>query len=169
MKKIVLAIAAALTMSLSAMAQDAEQAQKGERKQFNQTEMIQNRTKQTVEKYGLNEEQAAKLLELNTKYADKMGPRGGGPRGMMGRGGAARQGDRPQRQPTDSLQRQGRRGMFGGNPEEMRKNFEAYDAELKTILTSEQYEAYQADQKKQMERRGQRNGQRPQRKNNDNN
>jgi len=166
MKKIVFAIATALMMSMSAMAQDAEQAQRGERRQLNGTEMIQNRTNETVKKYGLSEEQAAKLLELNTKYADKMGPRmAGGPRGQRG---AGFQGKRPQPQQGDSISREGRRGFGGGNLEEMRKNREAYDAELKGILTPEQYEAYQADRKQMRGRRGNPGGQRPQRRNDDN-
>lgn len=169
MKKIVLAIAAALMMSFNAMAQDADNAQQGQRKQMDRTEMIQHRTDATVKKYGLNEEQAAKLLELNTKYADKLRPRMmGGPRGQRGAGFQGQRPQRPQRQQGDSISQERRRGFGGGNPEEMRKNMEAYDAELKTILTPEQYEAYQADQKKMMERRGPRNGQRPQHRNDEN-
>jgi Spy/CpxP family protein refolding chaperone len=41
---------------------------------------------------------------------------------------------------------------------EMEANMKAYDAELKKILTDDQYKSYQADQKKKREkRRGPRN------------
>ena len=53
-----------------------------------------------------------------------------------------------------------------GNREEMRKNMEAYNAELKTILTEEQYQAYTKDQQNRFQ--GQR-GQRPRRDINNNN
>jgi hypothetical protein len=48
----------------------------------------------------------------------------------------------------------------------MRKNMEAYNAELKTILTEEQYQAYTKDQQNRFQ--GQR-GQRPRRDINNNN
>ena len=63
MKKIVLAMATAIMMATSVMAQDAEQ--KGERRQFNPEEMIQKRTDETVKKYGLDKDQAAKLLDID--------------------------------------------------------------------------------------------------------
>jgi hypothetical protein len=51
----------------------------------------------------------------------------------------------------DSLRAQGQRrgpGQRGGgfNRGEMQKNMEAYNNELKAILTPEQYEAYQKDE-----------------------
>lgn len=142
---------AAMAIGASAMAQDTNDKQ--ERKSFDPKEMIQQRTDETVKKYGLNEEQAAKLLDLNTRYAEKMGPMmGGGPRG--GKGGQRPQtGERPQRQDGDTVKHQRRaRPEMGGNREEMKKNFEAYDAELKTIMTEEQYNAYKKDM--QNRRRG---------------
>jgi hypothetical protein len=143
MKKIVIAITAALTISLGAMAQEGQPEGNRGRGRMNQTEMIQRRTDAMTQRLGLNETQAKKLLELNTKYAGKMGPRGG----MQ----------RPPRQaaPIDTAQRP-RPEMRGRGqmPEEMRKNMEAYDTELKAILTEEQYEAY----KKDLQNRPQRGG-----------
>jgi Spy/CpxP family protein refolding chaperone len=53
----------------------------------------------------------------------------------------------------DSLRAQGPQGQRrapgqrgGFNREEMQKNMEAYNNELKAILTPEQYEAYQKDE-----------------------
>lgn len=157
MKKTVLAIAAAILMSATVMAQDDnQQTARRERKSMDPAEMVQKRTDATVKAYGLNEEQAAKLLELNKQYAGKMAPRFGH------RGGRPEKGMRP-----DSMRKErpvnrermankdqrpprpegGREGSF----EEMRKNMEAYDAELQKIMTEGQYKAYKADREKQMQ------------------
>ena len=139
MKKLVFTMIAMVTMSLSAMAQDTAQV----RRQFNPEQMAKMRTDATVQKYGLNEEQAKKLLDLNTRFADKIRPMG--PMGGQRRGG--------QRMNPDSLRAQGPQGQRRGpgqrggfNREEMQKNMEAYNNELKAILTPEQYEAYQKDE-----------------------
>ena len=71
MKKMILALVALMTMT-AAQAQD-DNKQRGERRQFDRTEMVKQRTDDVAKKYGLTKEQADKLLELNTKYADKMG------------------------------------------------------------------------------------------------
>lgn len=145
MKKLVLAMIAMVTMSLSAMAQDTAQV----RRQFNPEQMAKMRTDAVVKKYGLNDDQAKKLLDLNTRFAGKIRPMG--PMGGQRRGGQRMQGNRPQRMNPDSLRAQGQRrgqGQRGGgfNREEMQKNMEAYNNELKSILTPEQYEAYQKDE-----------------------
>ena len=120
MKKVMMALIAATMISGSAMAQDENKD--GQRP--DPKEMIQKRTDAVVEKYGLDEAQAAKLLELNTEYAEKMpmmggrGGRQGGPQGGPGQGGPqggpqGPQGERPdsvgqppmpQPQPADSAQ-----------------------------------------------------------------
>ncbi|MCR5471647.1 MAG: DUF4890 domain-containing protein [Prevotella sp.] len=145
MKKLVLTMIAMVTMSLSAMAQDTAQV----RRQFNPEQMAKMRTDAVVKKYGLNDDQAKKLLDLNTRFAGKIRPMG--PMGGQRRGGQRMQGDRPQRMNPDSLRAQGQRrgqGQRGGgfNREEMQKNMEDYNNELKSILTPEQYEAYQKDE-----------------------
>lgn len=145
MKKLVLTMIAMVTMSLCAMAQDTAQV----RRQFNPEQMAKMRTDAVVKKYGLNDDQAKKLLDLNTRFAGKIRPMG--PMGGQRRGGQRMQGDRPQRMNPDSLRAQGQRrgqGQRGGgfNREEMQKNMEDYNNELKAILTPEQYEAYQKDE-----------------------
>lgn len=145
MKKLVLTMIAMVTMSLSAMAQDTAQV----RRQFNPEQMAKMRTDAVVKKYGLNDDQAKKLLDLNTRFAGRIRPMG--PMGGQRRGGQRMQGDRPQRMNPDSLRAQGQRrgqGQRGGgfNREEMQKNMEDYNNELKSILTPEQYEAYQKDE-----------------------
>ena len=92
MKKVFLALVAMITVT-AAQAQGDNRPQRGDR-QVDRTEMIKQRTDNTVQKYGLNEDQAAKLLALNTKYADKIGfggmrggARGDRPRPNFGGGG----------------------------------------------------------------------------------
>lgn len=188
-----MAIAAAMMMSASMMAQN-EQPQAQQAPQMDRAEMLKARTEQMVKDYGLNEEQAKKLEALNTEYAEKIpmmpmmrGQRGQGqrPQGQMGQGqrpqGQMGQGQRPQRQPGDSTRRgqrpqMGQMGQMGQgqrpqmNFEEMRKNMEAYNAELEKIMTQEQYAKYRESMGRRMGggQRGQGGfggGNRPQRNN----
>ena len=171
MKKTMMAIAAAMMMSASMMAQN-EQPQAQQAPQMDRAEMLKARTEQMVKDYGLNEEQAKKLEALNTEYAEKIpmmpmmrGQRGQGQRGQMGQGqrpqGQMGQGQRPQRQPGDSTRRgqrpqMGQMGQMGQgqrpqmNFEEMRKNMEAYNAELEKIMTQEQYAKYRESMGRRM-------------------
>ncbi len=140
MKKIVMAMAMLLA-SMSGMAQDADQGKnRPERKKFSQAEMIQHRTDQTVKRYGLDENQAKQLQELNTKYASVMG----GPRGERG---FRPQGQRPEKAERDSVKRQrpSREDM-----EKRRAEMDAYRAELQKIMTAEQFKSYQADVERMM-------------------
>ena len=159
MKKLILAFVALMTMT-SVQAQDDNKS-RGERRQFDRTEMLKKRTDETAKKYGLNEEQTAKLLELNTKYADKMGP------GM----GAARNGRRGGARPGFDANRGGNRqqGQRPEMTEEQRQNMakqraerqaamEQYANELQAIMTPEQYQAYKADMEKNTTRQGARRG-----------
>ena len=171
MKKVLLAMVAGMMMTANVMAQEANQNGQ-ERRQMDPKEMVKQRTEQTVKQYGLNEEQASKLLDLNTRFMGKipMGPMGGqrmgqGRRPQMGQMGQMPQ--RPQRPQNDSVQgRRAQRGQMGGNFEEMRKNMETYEAELKTILTEEQFKAYSKDQQSRFQGR---RGERPHRDINNNN
>lgn len=161
MKKIVLAIMA-IAIGATTMAQETEEKVR-ELKQVDKTEMLKARTAQTAIKLELNKEQAEKLLQLNLKYADKMRP-------MMRMHGQNQQGRRhalngqqSMRLHRDSLQRtemmtekkMERNEMLN----QMKANREAYEAELKTFLTEEQFKAYKADEE-QMRPRGMRPGSR---------
>ena len=165
MKKIIMAIVAAIALSATAVAQDQNRQERERRQQPDRTEMMKRRTAEMVKTYGLNEEQAQQLLELNTKFADRMGgfQRGGNNdrRQQMER--------RPQRngQQGDTLntdeqrQRVSREGMEDRR-KEMEQSREEYAAELQKIMTEEQYKAYQADMQKRMQNGPQgRRGQRP--------
>ena len=144
MKQLLMTIVAAVMFSSAAMAQDQEKGKKKE-------EMAKHRTEKMVKDYDLNESQAAKLLELNTKYADKMrphrGPRGPhGPHGMKGQRPEPPKGDmkgeRPE-PPTKEMQAEMEKKRA-----EMEKEQKAYDAELQKILTPDQYKLYQHDMQK---------------------
>ena len=62
MKKLILAFVAVMTMT-AAQAQGDNNQGNGERPRVDRTEMLKRRTDDAVKKYGLNEEQAAKLEE----------------------------------------------------------------------------------------------------------
>ncbi|MBQ9356977.1 MAG: DUF4890 domain-containing protein [Prevotella sp.] len=180
MKKIVMAIAALFIASASIMAQNSNDQQGPQQPpQMDRTQMIQQHTQQMVTEYGLSAEQAQQLLQLNTEFADRIpmffrpGPRGGqrpdslqrAPRGQRPQQGARRGGQRQAR--PDSL---GRRGPNGGRPQmdrqQMQQNMEAYNQQLQTIMTAEQYAQFQQNQQQRMRQRGQRGGgQRGQRRN----
>lgn len=132
---------AAIMVGATAMAQDQS---------ADNTEMVKKRTEAVAEKYGLNEEQTQKLLELNTKYANLMGPGpgqgggrpGGGPGGDGGSG-------RPEGGPGgpgggDSVRAE-RPQMSEEQRKEMQEKMEAYDKELQEIMTEDQYNSYKSD------------------------
>lgn len=154
MKKIILAIVAVITMSATVMAQEENKPMRDHQRP-DMKEMVKQRTAETVKAYGLNEAQAAQLLELNLQYADKIRPMGGpnrhgGPNGHrhhMNRKGK-QQGDTLQA-PRQMPQRPSREEMEKRR-EEMMKNMEAYNAELQKIMTEDQFKSYQADIQKRM-------------------
>ena len=158
MKKLILAFVAMITMT-SAQAQNDNNSSRGERGRFDRTEMLKRRTDETVKKYGLNEEQATKLLELNTKYADKMGSGMGGPRdGRRGgaRPGADRNRNRQQGQRPELTEEQ--KQNMEKQRAERQAAMEQYATELQAIMTPDQYNAYKADMEKNMRQGGQRGG-----------
>lgn len=142
MKKTMLILAATIMMATAASGQETQKVTK---QKFDQTEMVKNQTDRMVKNYGLNETQAAQLLEVNTKFADKMPRRPHGNRGGM-------RGQRPQH-PDNAQQARPSEEQIQARRAEMRANIEAYQAELKKIMTSEQYEKYTSDIKKRMESR----------------
>lgn len=155
MKKMIWALVAATIVSTSAMAQDNDRRGQGHQP-MDKTEMVKQRTNETVSKYGLNDEQAQKLLELNTRFADKMGPMRGQFRGGRHGNRPNMGGSKPQRHDRDTLSQQGRpqrpsREDMEKRREEMRKNMEEYNDALKGIMTEEQYNAYTTDMQKRMQ------------------
>lgn len=151
MKKFILTIIAALSIGSVAMAQN----ENGRRPRMDRSEMIKQRTEMMVKQYGLNAEQAAALQALNEKTMNQMGGQrrdGQRPEG----GDSARV--RPQRRNSEASGQGngGQRNRFGqGGQRFGGQNNEAYENELKKIMTEEQYKVYQDDRKKMMDRFGQ--------------
>ena len=136
MKQIMMTLLAAVMISTAAVAQDKSGNKPlvdNKRKQ----EMVKHRTDKMVEDYKLDDKQAKKLLDLNTKYADKMRPHPHGHHGPHGKKG--------ERLEPPKGDRQDRR-------KEMDETMKAYDAELQKIMTPEQFEKYKADMKKHREK-----------------
>lgn len=152
MKRTMMALAVALLVGTTAMAQDDSKKEK----KFDKTEMIQKMTERTVKQYGLDDDQAAKLLKLNTEYAGKMGPMDGPGRGPGGPGRGPRGGNNDsnsssQERPelTDE-----QKAEIETRMKEMKANQEAYQKELQSIMTADQFKNYQADQQKRKNRGG---------------
>lgn len=157
--KTIWALAAAVMLSTAAMAQDENQGKKHERRQMDPTAMAEKRTEAVAKKYGLNDNQQAKLLELNKKYADQMGPRRGGQGrmdGKRGNRGPKVDGQSGATMPQGKEPSAEQKAQMEAKRKEFKEKMEAYDAELQNIMTKEQYEAYKADQKKQRPERRQR-------------
>lgn len=146
MKKILFMMLALVCSTFFVIAQRPQQ----KREQMNPEQMAEMRTERMVKKYGLNDEQKTKLLELNKKQTENMK--------LM----------RPKTLPKDSLKAMSKeekkaykkelKEQKEAMEENMKKNEENYQAELKNILTSEQYANYQKDEQTRMERRQGRRG-----------
>lgn len=158
MKKMMMTMIAAVLMSSAAFAQEEKKCE-CKCKQPDKAEMVKHRTDRVVKKYGLNDQQAASLLELNTKYADKFG----GPRGHHGKKHGMRHGKKHEGQadattgattpqPRGDKKRpdltEEQKAQFEARRQEMEANRKAYETELKKILTEDQFIQYEADMKK---------------------
>ncbi len=132
-------IVAALTLTMSASAQSDNNEQ---RQRPSKTEMIQKRTDQMVERYGLNKEQAQQLLKVNTTYEGQFmgGPRG--PRGPRMNGQV-----QPPARPDSTERKRPSKEDMEAMRKEMSTKMEAYKAEVKKIMTDEQFAKYEADLK----------------------
>ena len=126
MKKIILA-AFALVFSMSIFAQ---QPQRGERREFKPEEMATLQADRMKKDLDLNEEQYKALYNFYLKRGEEMKK------------------ERAKFQEGQQIDREALRA-------EMAKRQEAQNAELKKILTEEQYKKYEELQKKEQERRRQ--------------
>ena len=163
MKRIVLIMTAAVLMGTTAMAQ----GNNGQRPQFDRTEMIKQRTDAMDEKYKLDADQPKKLLELNTKNDETLGPGmgmgrmgGGRPGGMGGRRGGGQAGPGGQGAPQMGgggfQMTEEQRAQFEAMRKQREENQKKYDAALEKILTPEQFKSYQKDMEEQRAQRGRR-------------
>lgn len=152
MKKLFMIAVVAVAFSSSAMAQEDNR----EVRRMDPNEMIKRRTEMMAERYGFDDAQKTKLLELNTKYADTMPMRpGGGPGHRMGRppvdnNQGAQQG---QNAPDARQGQRGGRGPGHGGPRFDPEKMKEYEAGLKEIMTPEQFEKYEADRQERLQRR----------------
>ncbi|MBR1401498.1 MAG: DUF4890 domain-containing protein [Prevotella sp.] len=152
MKKLVLAMIAACTLS-TASAQEQKNDGQRQRPRVDRTEMM-------VKEYGLDAKQTEKLKALNEQYKDlfRMGPGRGLGRGP-GRGpgqGMGQNRQRPDGNSGASVQNQQRpsREEMEKMMKERKEKMDKYEAELKKIFSSEQYKKYESDRQKRMERGG---------------
>ena len=145
MKKIVLTMIAILSMTV-AMAQNDDRRD-GNRAPREITP--EQRTENLAGRLNLNDDQKAKLLELNTEYKDVLGgPRWGGRNGgnRPQRNESAGEGQRPQRPQMTEEQR--------AQWQERMKKRQEYEEKLKGILTEDQYKQYQEMRPQRGQRRG---------------
>lgn len=126
MKKILFA-AIALIFSVNLFAQAP---QRGERREFKPEEMATRMADGMKKELSLNDEQYKSVYNLYLKRGEEMKAR------------------RAKEQQGQQVDREARRA-------EMQKQQAALNAELKKILTAEQYTKYEEMQKKQQQRRGQ--------------
>ena len=180
MKKMMV-ILMAMVFSANVMAQEVNEQEKGPKPE-DKEKMAQFRTDAMVKKYGLNDDQAAKLSELNKAYSDKLRPMRGSFRRPMKKDEADKVMQQMEKAPEMKEHAQekimqapeekdkvelkkvpARRDFKPGMKEDMRKDHEAYENELKKILTEDQFNAYKEDmQKRHQGQRGPR-GHRPHR------
>lgn len=118
---------------------------KQDRRMPDKSEIIQKRTDRMAERYGLDENQAKALLELNKQYADKMfmggrPGRGNGPRRAIS-GDSVSMRKRPDKSQIEEMMKK------------MTETREAYNNSLKKIMNDSQFSKYEEDQKKMMQRR----------------
>lgn len=137
MRKFIVSIFLIAAVSVTASAQNEQGGNR--RPRMDRSEWVKRRTERMVQQYGLNEEQAKALQELNEKQM----PRGNGQR--YGRPDSTRA-ERPE----------GQRGPRpGGNWQEMQKQ---YNEQLQKIMTADQFKAYTEDMEKRRQERANRPG-----------
>jgi Spy/CpxP family protein refolding chaperone len=161
MKKTLLISATALMLSVCAFAQG--NGQRPPREKPDEATMVKMRTEHMVKQLELDETQAAKLLELNQKYPQMMmgGPGGHGGPGGPGMGRLQRDGQRPEakadtqkpkKENKVKKDRNDRPQMTEEQMEKMKADREAYEAELKGILTEEQFKTWKEDRGRRPQR-----------------
>lgn len=142
MKRISILMIALLMIGGMAMAQGHR---KGGNRKMDPKAHAERMTERMVKEYSLNDTQKRQLLEANQALVEKMGSRKEGAKRDM------KQGNKEKcTQGTDSCcsKKEGREApkMAKEDREKMHKEMkasrEAYDAQLKKIMTNEQYDAY---------------------------
>ena len=140
MKKTIIITMAALMLGIVANAQGNRGSwqDRPQRERPDEATMIQERTDRMAEKYGLDDAQKAKLLELNKEYSFRM--------------------ERPEDRQHERMRQkpaldEKKKLEFEARMKEMQARREAYEEALKGILTEDQYQAYKKDQEHRKGRR----------------
>jgi len=142
MKRTLCMLAAALTFTCAMAQNECKKDQQCEGQCPDRTEMM-------VKEFGLDDAQAAKLKALNEKYPDLNGPRRMGPPparrdSCCGKADANEQPTRRRMPPSKDMKEK---------MEQRRQQREAYEQELKAIMTDDQFAAYQKKQEEMRSRR----------------
>lgn len=142
MRKIALLSVAVILTSFMAMAQ--QPGKRGERPNMDPTERANQMTEHMAKEYSLTDEQKEKLSAINLEFTQSMTP--------------------PEQAKSDADKKKSSE-KDSDRRAEMQQKYEAYNAQLKEVLTDEQYEAYtkkEAERQKRGPRGGER-GPRPER------
>ena len=150
MKQMMIAMMAALLISSAALAQEEKKQCKCSEKKPDKTEMVKHRTEKMAKDYNLTDQQKQQLQELNTRYADKMKPRG-----RHGHHGKDKMDKKDKKRPelTEEMKQK-----MESMRKEQQETMAQYDAELQTIMSADQFKAYKADAEKRMREGGRRGG-----------
>lgn len=159
MKRIIMAFAALLIVGSATMAQTSDSRKVGKP---DRSEIIKKRTEVIALKYGLNEEQKAKLLDLNTRYSGnmRMGERGDHRMTQVKRGDV----NKMTAKRDTTMKRQAPKAASGEKTTGKRpqpamgNSMQKYNEELKTIMTDEQFAKYNEDMRKRNDLMGKRKG-----------
>lgn len=146
MKKVLMVLVVALLTGSMAMAQNSSRSDRS----TDPKERAERMTERMTKEYSLNDTQKKQVHEANLALMEKMGdmPMNRRPdmRGAQ-KDNKVKKGEKKQMTDTE---RQEKKAEMGKKMEELKVARDAYDAQLKKIMTTEQYDAYS---KKQAERR----------------
>ena len=161
MKKMMFSLLAMLMFYSTAFAQGCCKKD-GEKKDVCKSDFAQKRTEQMVERYGLNSDQKAKLLAVNTAFFEKYGKKCNGcpnkdqaNKDCCGKKEEAKQcccnkKECSREAPGNSKCNQSICEKEN-NKEQVKADVAKYKSDLKQIFTKEQYEKYENDIKERQE------------------
>jgi len=161
MKKMMFSLLAMLMFYSTAFAQGCCKKD-GEKKDVCKSDFAQKRTEQMVERYGLNSDQKAKLLAVNTAFFEKYGKKCNGcPNKDQANKDCC--GKKEEAKQCCSNKKECSREAPGNskcnqsicekenNKEQVKADVAKYKSDLKQIFTKEQYEKYENDIKERQE------------------
>ena len=134
----------------------------GEKKDVCKSDFAQKRTEQMVERYGLNSDQKAKLLAVNTAFFEKYGKKCNGcpnkdqaKKDCCGNKQETKQGCCNKKECSKEAPGNSKCNQSicekENNKEQVKADVAKYKSDLKQIFTKEQYEKYENDIKERQE------------------